>query len=76
MYLKMQFNRCSVERIIYSFLSYNLYFSDPDLVYSKCVEGADGFEGALDLFPRGYSPRKVQPDLSGQLCYTYSFLVK
>ena len=42
-----------------------LSFKDPDLVYSKCVEGAEGFEEALDLFPPGYSPRKVQPDLSG-----------
>ena len=52
------------------------YFLDPDLVYSKCVEGADGFEGALDLLPRGYNPRKVQPDLSGQLCYSYSLVLK
>ena len=40
--------------------------TDPDLMYQKCLEGGDGFEGALDLFPAGYRPGRVQPELSGE----------
>ena len=39
---------------------------DPDLVYEKCQEGAEGFEGTLDLFPQGYNQKTVLPQLSGQ----------
>lgn len=30
------------------------------------MEGAEGFEGALDLFPPGYSTKAVEPQLSGK----------
>lgn len=40
--------------------------SDPALIYDKCVEGEEGFEGALDLFPPGYSTKAVEPQLSGK----------
>ncbi|KAG7272523.1 hypothetical protein CRUP_006812, partial [Coryphaenoides rupestris] len=36
----------------------------PALIYEKCLEGAEGFEGALDLFPAGYSLKSVEPQLS------------
>lgn len=38
----------------------------PDLIYDKCLEEADGFEGALDLFPPGYNLKMVRPELSGK----------
>lgn len=38
----------------------------PDLIYDKCLEEADGFEGALDLFPQGYNLKTVRPELSGK----------
>jgi len=48
-----------------SFLS--VWCVDPDLVYDKCLEREDGFENALDLFPPGYRPTIVQPEMSGEL---------
>ncbi|KAG9341543.1 hypothetical protein JZ751_019049 [Albula glossodonta] len=39
----------------------------PALIYDKCVEGEEGFEGALDLFPPGYSTKAVEPQLSGKM---------
>lgn len=40
--------------------------ADPALIHENCVEGAEGFEGALDLFPPGYSTKAVEPQLSGK----------
>lgn len=40
--------------------------ADPALIYDKCVEGAEGFQGALDLFPPGYCTKAVEPHLSGK----------
>ena len=40
-------------------------FSDPDLIYDKCLEGADGFEGTDGLFPPDYSLKTIKPNLSG-----------
>uniref|UniRef100_A0A8D3CWD0 DNA repair and recombination protein RAD54-like n=1 Tax=Scophthalmus maximus TaxID=52904 RepID=A0A8D3CWD0_SCOMX len=37
------------------------------LIYEKCVEGEEGFEGALDLFPPGYCTKAVEPQLSGKM---------
>lgn len=42
------------------------FFSDPALIYNKCVEEEDGFEGALDIFPSGYSTKALEPQLSGE----------
>ncbi|XP_019123536.2 DNA repair and recombination protein RAD54-like [Larimichthys crocea] len=39
----------------------------PALIYDKCVEGEEGFEGALDLFPPGYCTKAVEPQLSGKM---------
>ncbi|XP_062411611.1 DNA repair and recombination protein RAD54-like [Sardina pilchardus] len=39
----------------------------PSLIYDKCVEGEEGFEGALDLFPSGYTTKAVEPQLSGKM---------
>ncbi|KAF0042468.1 hypothetical protein F2P81_006000 [Scophthalmus maximus] len=39
----------------------------PALIYEKCVEGEEGFEGALDLFPPGYCTKAVEPQLSGKM---------
>ena len=41
------------------------FLSDPDLIYDKCLEEAEGFEGALDMFPPGYNLKMVRPELSG-----------
>uniref|UniRef100_A0A3P9Q656 DNA repair and recombination protein RAD54-like n=1 Tax=Poecilia reticulata TaxID=8081 RepID=A0A3P9Q656_POERE len=39
----------------------------PALIYDKCVEEEEGFEGALDLFPAGYSTKALEPQLSGKM---------
>ncbi|ELK34622.1 PREDICTED: DNA repair and recombination protein RAD54-like [Myotis davidii] len=39
----------------------------PALIYDKCVEEEDGFEGALDIFPPGYSSKVLEPQLSGKM---------
>ncbi|XP_068949198.1 DNA repair and recombination protein RAD54-like isoform X1 [Petaurus breviceps papuanus] len=39
----------------------------PGLIYEKCVEEEEGFAGALDLFPPGYSGKSVEPQLSGKM---------
>lgn len=38
----------------------------PDLIYEKCQEGTDGFEGADALFPEGYSCKNTTPEMSGK----------
>ena len=38
----------------------------PALIYENCVQGRNGFEGALDVFPDGYRPSNLQPELSGK----------
>ncbi|XP_022351776.1 DNA repair and recombination protein RAD54-like [Enhydra lutris kenyoni] len=39
----------------------------PALIYDKCVEEEDGFEGALEIFPPGYSSKALEPQLSGKM---------
>uniref|UniRef100_A0A8C5Q6U1 DNA repair and recombination protein RAD54-like n=1 Tax=Leptobrachium leishanense TaxID=445787 RepID=A0A8C5Q6U1_9ANUR len=39
----------------------------PALIYDKCVEEEEGFAGAVDLFPPGYSTKSVEPQLSGKM---------
>ncbi|XP_054880132.1 DNA repair and recombination protein RAD54-like [Poeciliopsis prolifica] len=39
----------------------------PALIYDKCVEEEEGFEGALNLFPPGYSTKGLEPQLSGKM---------
>ncbi|KAM9482887.1 DNA repair and recombination protein RAD54-like [Clarias gariepinus] len=39
----------------------------PSLIYEKCVGGDEGFAGALELFPPGYSTKAVEPQLSGKM---------
>lgn len=41
-------------------------FSDPALIYDKCVAEEDGFEGTLGIFPPGYNSKAVEPQLSGK----------
>lgn len=48
---------------------------DPALIYEKCVEGEEGFEGALDLFPSGYCTKAVEPQLSGKNTYSTALMV-
>ncbi|XP_041358558.1 DNA repair and recombination protein RAD54-like [Gigantopelta aegis] len=38
----------------------------PDLIYDKCMQGADGFEGTDGLFPPDYSLKTIKPNLSGK----------
>ncbi|XP_077981865.1 DNA repair and recombination protein RAD54-like [Glandiceps talaboti] len=39
----------------------------PSLLYDKCLQGEEGFEGALDLFPENFDMKRVQPELSGKM---------
>ncbi|XP_040326035.1 DNA repair and recombination protein RAD54-like isoform X2 [Panthera pardus] len=39
----------------------------PALIYDKCVEEEGGFEGALEIFPPGYSSKALEPQLSGKM---------
>lgn len=48
-------------------------FSDPALIYEKCVEREEGFEGALELFPPNYSTKDVEPQLSGKNVHSISW---
>ena len=45
-----------------------MFSSDPDLIYEKCVEKENGFQGSLQYFPPDYSVKVVKPELSGELC--------
>ena len=54
---------CSVEMSV----TCSIFFSDPELIYDKAQMGEDGFEGILDLFPKSFSLKQVQPELSGEL---------
>ncbi|PNJ21659.1 RAD54L isoform 4, partial [Pongo abelii] len=46
----------------------------PALIHDKCVEEEDGFVGALDLFPPGYSSKALEPQLSGT--YTSAWMAR
>ncbi|XP_063283255.1 DNA repair and recombination protein RAD54-like [Pelobates fuscus] len=39
----------------------------PVLIYDKCVEEEEGFEGAVSLFPPGYNAKSLEPQLSGKM---------
>lgn len=39
----------------------------PELIYDKAQMREDGFEGILDLFPKSFSLKQVQPELSGKM---------
>lgn len=53
---------------------FGIFPLDPALIYDKCVQEEDGFEGALDIFPPGYSSKALEPQLSGET-FPISFLV-
>uniref|UniRef100_A0A3B3V1B8 RAD54 like n=1 Tax=Poecilia latipinna TaxID=48699 RepID=A0A3B3V1B8_9TELE len=48
---------------------------NPALIYDKCVEEEEGFEGALDLFPPGYSTKALEPQLSKMVTLDYILAV-
>uniref|UniRef100_A0A8C5GVS1 DNA repair and recombination protein RAD54-like n=1 Tax=Gouania willdenowi TaxID=441366 RepID=A0A8C5GVS1_GOUWI len=62
----LQEDRISVSSLS-SITSLKKLCNHPALIYDKCVEGNEGFEGALDLFPSGYCPKAVEPQLSGKM---------
>ncbi len=39
--------------------------ADPMLIYSKVLEGGEGFEGTFKLFPDNFNPNEIQPEFSG-----------
>ena len=39
--------------------------ADPLLIHEKVQLEEEGFEGALNLFPANFDPKKVQPEFSG-----------
>ncbi|KAG1672182.1 DNA repair and recombination protein RAD54-like [Nymphon striatum] len=43
------------------------FLIDPDLIYEKCSEGSEEFDGCLEMFPSSYNPKKLKPDLSGKM---------
>uniref|UniRef100_A0A8C5D6R0 RAD54 like n=1 Tax=Gouania willdenowi TaxID=441366 RepID=A0A8C5D6R0_GOUWI len=67
----LQEDRISVSSLS-SITSLKKLCNHPALIYDKCVEGNEGFEGALDLFPSGYCPKAVEPQLSGENLTTTS----
>ena len=46
--------------------AYFFVYSDPDLVYDKCIQGEEGFDDCQDMFPAGYKPGNILPELSGE----------
>ena len=40
--------------------------ADPLLIHEKVQLEEEGFEGALNLFPATFDPKKVQPEFSGE----------
>lgn len=44
------------------------------LIHDKMVEGEGGLRRALNLMPRGFSPKLFQPELSGKLIVLDSML--
>lgn len=39
----------------------------PDLIFEKCLEKANGYGKALELFPPGYNLKILRPELSGKV---------
>ncbi|XP_062500360.1 DNA repair and recombination protein RAD54-like isoform X2 [Corticium candelabrum] len=39
----------------------------PALIFEKAQSGENGFEGALELFPKSFDSRKCQPEMSGKM---------
>ena len=62
---------CGLCGIVYSLSVYTYLYSppcpDPLLIHEKAQLGEEGFEGALDLFPADYNPKKLQPEFSGKM---------
>lgn len=46
----------------------------PALVYERARNGDKGFEGLYDLFPEDFTPKRFQPDFSGQYLSSYCML--
>lgn len=38
----------------------------PDLIYDKCIQETEGYEGLMDLYPAGHNLKTVKPELSGK----------
>ncbi|XP_036378447.1 DNA repair and recombination protein RAD54-like [Megalops cyprinoides] len=64
--MELQQGKISVSSLS-SITSLKKLCNHPGLIYDKCVEGEEGFEGALELFPPGYSTKAVEPQLSGKM---------
>lgn len=62
----LQEDRISVSSLS-SITSLKKLCNHPDLIYDKCVKGESGFEGALGIFPPGYNPKALEPQLSGKM---------
>uniref|UniRef100_A0A3Q3SYP8 DNA repair and recombination protein RAD54-like n=1 Tax=Mastacembelus armatus TaxID=205130 RepID=A0A3Q3SYP8_9TELE len=63
---KLQEGKISVSSLS-SITSLKKLCNHPALIYEKCVQSEDGFEGALDLFPPGHCTKAVEPQLSGKM---------
>ncbi len=51
----------------WSITDFSFSCSDPLLIYEKAQLGEEGFEGALELFPADFNPKRLQPEFSGKM---------
>ncbi|KAF3835590.1 hypothetical protein F7725_028148 [Dissostichus mawsoni] len=63
----LQQGKISVSSLLPSRHLRNCAIVNPALIYEKCLQRDEGFEGALELFPSGYSAKAVEPQLSGKM---------
>ena len=59
--------KANIQILEYLYLYFIFVLTDPDLIYDKCLQEADGFEGTLDVFPPGHNLKTVKPELSGRI---------
>ena len=64
--------KANIQILEYLYLYFIFVLTDPDLIYDKCLQEADGFEGTLDVFPPGHNLKTVKPELSGRIKGTQS----
>ena len=51
------------------------YFTDPMLIYDMSVNGEAGFNETLDLFPKTFDNKSLQPEFSGNLYLVHMLLL-
>ena len=58
--------------VSYLLIGISFYFAmlslDPELIYDKAQTKEEGFDGALEIFPKSFNLKQIQPELSGEFC--------